>query len=77
MIKAILYDKCHNTQTGFVHAKEAVVGRGISCADGVGRVIEGINESVTRGRDTLTITCTDGYQIIMPDRNIDKELKFE
>lgn len=60
-----------------VNAKEAVVGRGIVCADGKGRTIESIVETVTRERDTITITCTDGYQIIMPDRNMDKELKFE
>jgi hypothetical protein len=77
MLKAILYDKCHNTNTGFVFAKQVVVGHGITTTDGVGRVVESIDETEWRGKDTITVTCVGGYQIIMPDRGIDKEFEFK
>ncbi len=75
MLKGIIYDKVHNVNTGMVMAKEMVVGRAITCIDGEGRRVESIVESIHREKQTITITCEDGYQIIMPDRGIDKEFE--
>ena len=77
MLKGIFYDKAHNVNTGRVLAKEIVVGRAITCIDGIGRRVESIVETKHREKQTITITCEDGYQIIMPDRGIDKEFEYK
>jgi hypothetical protein len=77
MIRAIAYDKCHNTNIGYVDAKKIVVGNGLTGLDGILRDVESITETEHRGKDTITITCDDGYQLVMPDRGIDKEFEFK
>ena len=77
MLKGILYDKTYYVNSGPVMAKQIVVGRSITCVDGIGRRVESIVETMHREKQTITITCEDGYQIIMPDRGIDKEFEYK
>ena len=77
MLIGIIYDKVHNVTNGIVNAKEIVVGRAITCIDGEGRRVESIVETMHREKQTITITCEDGYQIIMPDRGLDKEFQYK
>ncbi|KKL21925.1 hypothetical protein LCGC14_2440570 [marine sediment metagenome] len=78
MIKSIVHDRVPNTSTGMMLGRAVVVGRGITCEDGEGRIVKVITEEKdTHDRPIIIITCTDGYQIVIPDKNIYKEYEFK
>jgi hypothetical protein len=83
MIVAVVYDKCPNTHIGQMGGELRVVGHhyplpGIN-ADKLGRhpKLEVIMEDARRDHKVIVLIYSDGSQQVIPDRGVEKILKFE
>ena len=77
-IVTIGYDRTPNTTTGRVEERLASVGMGFVTLEGAEKSVDAIHESLDKyDRPIIRIVCTDGFEIIFPDKNIYKEYKLE
>lgn len=72
------YDRTPNTTTGRVEERVAAVGKGFVSLEGHELRVEAIYETLDEyKRPIIRIHCVDGTEVVMADRNIYKEYKFE
>ena len=78
MIKSIIYDKVANTQTGAMGGELRVVGY-YYLFPGAGEPVklEYIKEDTRLDSKVIVLTYEGGIQQIIPDRGVEKVLKYE
>lgn len=83
MITAVIYDKAVNTTTGQMNGEMRVVGYHYSLPGiepdkkGDHPKLEVITEDKRLDQKVIVLTYHDGSQQIIPDRGVEKILKFE
>jgi len=80
VIKAIIYDKTANTQTGQMGGRMRVVGYHYDIPGqkpGDDPLLETIVPDMSRDQKVLVLTYDNGMQQMLPDRGVEKILKFE
>lgn len=82
MIRAILYDKVANTNTGQMEPRVIIVGHGAP-APGIEPdknsdypIVESIAEDTHKGQKIIVVSYDNGYQRTIPDRGVEKILKL-
>ena len=79
MIQAVIYDKVAHTTSGMMGGEMRVVGYAYLLPGGGGdpSKLETIVEENRRDQKVLVLTYSNNLQQIIPDRGVEKILKFE
>jgi len=78
MIRAVIYDKVPNTAVGMMGGEMRVVGHHYHLPGSPEPAkLETVVEEFRKDQKVVVLTYSNGFQQIIPDRGVEKILKFE